>query len=112
CWQCYVEEAEAKMNHRLKWRQLTVFIFLISLFFLAGAVWAQTSSDYSLAWNTVDNGGALTSAGGAYTLSGSVGQPDAGVVLGGAYSVAGGFWPSHSVNPLPQQHIYLPVIQN
>jgi hypothetical protein len=100
------------MKHKFKWRPLMVFIFLISLFFLAGAVWAQTSGDYSLAWNTVDSGGGLRSTGGAYTLNGSIGQAEAGVVLGGAYSVAGGFWPSRSVNPLPPQHIYLPLIQN
>lgn len=42
-------------------------------------------------WRTVDGGGGL-SAGGGYQISGTVGQPDAGVLVGGGYQVNGGFW--------------------
>ena len=34
----------------------------------------------------------MWSAGGAYTLGGTVGQPDAGVLSGGDYILSGGFW--------------------
>ncbi len=46
----------------------------------------------SLPWWTVDGGGG-TSSGGAYTLSATIGQPDAsGPQAGGSYTLTGGFW--------------------
>jgi len=46
----------------------------------------------ALPWWTVDSGGG-TSVGGAYSLSGTIGQFDAGVGAGGGTFVAtGGFW--------------------
>lgn len=47
---------------------------------------------YSIDWYKVAGGGG-TSTNGAYSLSGTIGQPDAsGVLTGGAYCVTGGFW--------------------
>jgi hypothetical protein len=49
---------------------------------------------FSLSWSTVDGGGG-TSSGGAFTLNGSIGQPDAGATMsGGPFALTGGFWPS------------------
>ncbi len=46
----------------------------------------------SISWWTIDGGGG-TSTGGAYTLSGTIGQPDASnPMTGGAYTLTGGFW--------------------
>ncbi|MCE7972923.1 MAG: hypothetical protein DYG92_01170 [Leptolyngbya sp. PLA1] len=42
-------------------------------------------------WYTIDGGGG-TSTGGTYSLSGTIGQPDAGVMTGGTYTLSGGFW--------------------
>jgi hypothetical protein len=49
------------------------------------------STDFSITWSTIDGGGS-TSTGGVYTVSGTIGQPDAGTMLGGTYQLAGGFW--------------------
>lgn len=49
------------------------------------------SQNFAMSWFTVDGGGG-TSAGGAYRVSGTIGQPDAGVLSGGTYSLIGGFW--------------------
>ena len=50
---------------------------------------AQT---YSIPWSTIDGGGG-TSAGGVYSVSGTIGQHDAGgAMTNGQYSVTGGFW--------------------
>lgn len=50
---------------------------------------AQT---YSINWHTMDGGGG-TSTGGVYSVSGTVGQPDAGIAMtGGNFSLTGGFW--------------------
>ena len=47
---------------------------------------------YSIHWFTIDGGGG-TSTGGAYQVSGTIGQPDAGPTMsGGSFSVEGGFW--------------------
>ena len=51
-----------------------------------------TAQSYSIDWFTIDGGGG-TSAGGVYSLSGTIGQHDAGgPMTGGAYSLTGGFW--------------------
>lgn len=52
---------------------------------------------YSIAWYTVDGGGHMFSSGGSYVLGATIGQPDAGAAMaGGAYTLAGGFWPGAS----------------
>ena len=52
---------------------------------------ALRAQNYSIDWFTIDGGGG-TSSGGAYSLSGTIGQPDAGILSGGAYFLTGGFW--------------------
>ncbi len=48
---------------------------------------------FSIPWSTIDGGGVINSSGGSYTLSGTVGQPDAGATMtGGSFSLTGGFW--------------------
>jgi hypothetical protein len=61
---------------------------------LAAGVCAQS---YSIDWFTIDGGGG-TSTGGVYSVSGTIGQPDAGAVMtGGNYSLQGGFWAIQAV---------------
>jgi hypothetical protein len=53
---------------------------------------AGVAQSYSIDWYKVAGGGG-TSAGGAYSLSGTIGQHDASSALsGGNYSLTGGFW--------------------
>lgn len=49
------------------------------------------SAQYSIDWFTVAGGGG-TSTGGVYTVSGTIGQSDAGTMSGGNYTLQGGFW--------------------
>ena len=49
------------------------------------------AQNYSIDWFTIDGGGG-TSTGGVYSVSGTIGQPDAGAMSGGNYSLVGGFW--------------------
>src|SRR6266542_6208377 len=46
---------------------------------------------FKIDWFTIDGGGGISS-GGAYSVSGTIGQPGAAVLTGGQYSLAGGFW--------------------
>jgi len=67
--------------------KLTIFCVLpIALCLRA---WGQCAID----WSTVDGGGG-TSTGAVYTVSGTIGQPDASqqAMTGGNYSLVGGFW--------------------
>jgi hypothetical protein len=50
------------------------------------------AQSYSVDWYKVAGGGG-TSTGGVYSVSGTIGQPDAGdPMTGGNYSMTGGFW--------------------
>ena len=49
------------------------------------------AQSYSIDWFTVDGGGG-TSTAGVYSLSGTIGQPDAGHSSGGNFALDGGFW--------------------
>ena len=53
---------------------------------------AQSGGPYAIRSSTIDGGGTSTSSGGAFVLAGTIGQPDAGLLEGGAYSLGGGFW--------------------
>jgi hypothetical protein len=58
---------------------------------VAGAVVVAQNLD--LSWYTIDGGGEMFSSGGTLELSGTIGQPDAGVVMtGGDLELIGGFW--------------------
>ena len=61
------------------------------LAWLTGALPAS-AQNFSINWFTIDGGGG-TSTGGIYSLSGTIGQPDAGdPMTGGSFSLVGGFW--------------------
>src|SRR5215471_13852030 len=59
------------------------------LLVLSGA--AADAQTYSIDWFTIDGGGG-TSTGGVYSVSGTIGQPDAGRMSGGNFTLDGGFW--------------------
>jgi hypothetical protein len=64
-----------------------VFI-LIGL--VAGAI-STPAQQYSIPWFTVDGGGG-TATNAAYSLTGTLGQPDAGFMSGGGFTLVSGFW--------------------
>lgn len=55
-------------------------------------VQAVEQAAYGLSWYSMDGGGALGSTGGAFALSGTAGQADAGGMGAGRYRLVGGFW--------------------
>lgn len=67
---------------------------LVYLVLMPAAGFAQS---YSIDWYKIAGGGG-TSTGGTYSVSGTIGQHDAGVTMtGGSYSLTGGFWSLISV---------------
>lgn len=72
----------------------------------AAIVPASSGGSYTLDWSTIDGGGG-TSSNGSLALSGTLGQPDAGMSSGGAYTVSGGFW----AGAPPQYRVRVPLLQ-
>jgi len=69
-----------------------------------GAVTAH--AQYAIDWSKIAGGGG-TSTGGVYSVSGTIGQADAGGPLtNGQYSVTGGFW----VLPVAVQTVGAPLL--
>jgi hypothetical protein len=73
-------------------------------------------ASYDLSWWTLDGGGATFSGGGyaaalpgaGYTLGGTVGQPDAGLLTAGDYTLGGGFWRGSAL--VVGYKLYLPLV--
>jgi hypothetical protein len=84
-----------------------VLLPLVALLLLTSVALAQGS--YDLSWWTVDGGGYTFSEGGGYSLGGTIGQPDAGVLSGGSYTLSGGFWRRGAV-AAEEHKIYLPLL--
>lgn len=91
---------------RIHTRFLLISVFVI---LLLSATWVALAEapGYTLDWWTVDDGGIMSAAGGGYTLSGTIGQPDAGVLNGDGYLLNGGFWAGALVSY--RNYIYLPL---
>ena len=66
--------------------QKSLFIVIIITIISVTVIFA-----YDISWWTID-GGSNTSSGGSYSLSGTTGQPDSGILTGGTYKLEGGFW--------------------
>ncbi len=70
-------------------KRLTSIATVILGLALAPAAIAQ---DFDLSWHTIDGGGEMFTSGGGFELSGTIGQPDAGAMVGGEFELVGGFW--------------------
>lgn len=62
---------------------------------LGAPAFAQSGGPYEITVWSIDGGGVVNASGGPYTLSGTIGQHDAGPAMdGGGFVVEGGFWPA------------------
>ena len=69
-------------------------VLTLGVALLAPSALAQS---YAIDWITIDGGGG-TSTGGVYSVSSTIGQPDADAAkIGGKVSLVGGFWPLFAV---------------
>lgn len=74
------------MKHHRKWVFVTASLLALTAL-----------AQFSIDWHTIDGGGG-TSTGGVYSVSGTIGQPDAGHYMsGGQFSATGGFWAIHAI---------------
>jgi hypothetical protein len=59
---------------------------------------ALSAADYSITSFTIDGGGGA-STGGQFSLTGTIGQPEAGVLSGGQFTLQSGFWGAGAAIP-------------
>ena len=69
-------------------QEIKLFTCLTAVFVAARVCHGQ---QFQIDWSSIDGGGG-TSTGGVYSVSGTIGQPDAGKLSGGNFTLAGGFW--------------------
>ncbi len=77
---------------------------LLAALLLAGAVSAQTSASYSLAWYVLAGGG-TRAASTHYALHGTLGQWAAGPANATSYAMNSGYW-----QRWPDLRLYLPLV--
>jgi hypothetical protein len=79
--------------HRLAHYTCRLLLLATLLTLLASRLAAAPSGALRLDWWTIDGGGGSSqSAAGELRLSGTIGQPDAGMLSGGDLSLRSGFW--------------------
>ena len=84
---------------------LTLALTLLLIIATSLTVGAQANG-YHIAWWTLDNGGGVSAAD-HYSLTGTVGQPDASAPMqGGAYRLTGGYW-----GAIGDYAIFIPLIR-
>jgi hypothetical protein len=88
---------------------IVIVVFTALLLMATKGTRADTNGTYDLTWFSIDGGGGQSSGSG-YALIGTLGQPDAGVLSGGGYQLAGGFWPTATSQNQPVFSIYLPLV--
>lgn len=91
-------------------RNRWVFILISgTLVLLIVGVAYAAANGFNLNWWTVDGGGG-TSWGGDFTISGTIGQPDASPLMSSEdYTVVGGFWGGVTMPP-SNNPVFLPLV--
>ena len=70
---------------------------LVLVLFQSACCFHALAQSYAVDWSKISGGGG-TSTGGIYSVSGTIGQPDASTAMtGGNFSLTGGFWSLYAV---------------
>ena len=97
-------EAEKRITVKTNDSKSIAFVAALIVFCLS----TLRAQNYSIDWFTIDGGGG-TSTNGQYSLSGTIGQPDAGATMtNGNYSLTGGFWAINGVSVV--QNLGSPIL--
>jgi hypothetical protein len=92
-----------------RWLVLLALVTMLVLV-IVGPALASPDGQYEIPWWTMDGGGNTLNTGGDYSLGSTVGQPDAGVLEGGGYTLGGGFWGGAGLPAAGDFYIYLPLV--
>ena len=73
-------------------------LWVVGILAFAETLAQSSGGNFEITKSTIDNGGGLSSGGG-FSLSGTIGQPDANhkISTGGKFSLSGGFWANATV---------------
>lgn len=91
----------------------TLLAAVVVLALAAPVAHAQAGGDYEMTRSTHSGGGLIPVTAGDYALGGSIGQADAGLLVGGDFKLVGGFWgaatsattdANHNPDPIP--HVF------
>jgi hypothetical protein len=94
-------------HEELAMKTTIILLTLLLALFAFTVIALASNGGYEITWFTIDAGGGR-SAGGDYTLNGTIGQPEVGSpASGGDYTLTGGFWPGSTM----PARIYLPLVQ-
>jgi uncharacterized membrane protein len=88
---------------------LFVTIIILALVLPYSQANARSDATYQLVQSYIGPGG--SGSAGIYTVSSSVGQPAAGEVSAGSYTLGGGFWGGGIIVPVAQNYtLFLPLL--
>lgn len=82
--------------------QLKAMVALALLALAAGGLASESAGPpaFEIPWHSIDGGGG-TSEGGQFSVTGTIGQHDAGTMTGGGFEILGGFWAAAIAVQLP-----------
>src|SRR5689334_14053792 len=83
CWSSFSNHPNEKAKNM---NSISKHLLCLAGMLLAPLGHAQTGGSYDLSWSKIAAGGG-GSSGGQFTLNGTVGQPDAGALVGGKYQL-------------------------
>jgi hypothetical protein len=84
----------------------TITLSILEIHQATASPLTQSEQGYDLSWWTVDSGGRTSGDETGYTLNGTIGQHDGGMLTGGDYVLSGGFWGGIAV----EHSVHLPLI--
>ena len=84
------------MKTAIRGQRTAIRFAVAALVLAAGAARAQ---NFAIGWHTMAGGGGA-STGATYSVTGTLGQPAAGIMAGGNYALAGGFWGGVGLVPM------------
>ena len=91
-------------------RRKTLYLLIgIGLLIVASLVFAQ-AGDISVPWHRIAGGGGTSRDGAQFALSGTIGQPEAGVLMeGSTFKLSGGYWGGAAAEATTTE-LYLPML--
>lgn len=95
---------------RINWYLVMIAVVLIGFSALASSARAAPQATYELVRNVISPGSNVSA--GIYNINSSIGQPAAGQVSAGVYTLGSGFWGGGIVVPaIGNYRVYLPLIK-
>ena len=89
-------------------RRIALLLIAALVLLVAVSLASAQTGEWAATWSTIDGGGATSSGGNRFALSGTIGQPDTGSMEGQGYTLYGGFWgPTTGAGDYA---VYLPLI--